>query len=73
MLEELLCCRTPYPGGAPANVATALAKLDCKSAFISALGQDDLAKQMIELLEGKASTVPCHCATVCWRAASARS
>lgn len=43
---------TPYPGGAPANVATALAKLECKSAFISALGQDDLAKQMIELLEG---------------------
>ncbi|KAK9909596.1 hypothetical protein WJX75_004721 [Coccomyxa subellipsoidea] len=41
---------TPYPGGAPANVAAALAKLNVKVAFISALGKDDLAKQMMDLL-----------------------
>ncbi|KAK9808320.1 hypothetical protein WJX73_000806 [Symbiochloris irregularis] len=42
---------TPYPGGAPANVACAVAKHDCKSAFITALGQDELAQKMIKLLE----------------------
>ncbi|CAL8467862.1 g7400 [Coccomyxa elongata] len=41
---------TPYPGGAPANVAAALAKLSVKVAFISALGKDDLAVQMMDLL-----------------------
>ncbi len=44
--------RTPYPGGAPANVAAALAKLNVKVAFISALGKDDLAVQMMDLLAG---------------------
>lgn len=44
--------RTPYPGGAPANVAAALAKLSVKVAFISALGQDNLAVQMLDLLSG---------------------
>ncbi|EIE20911.1 Ribokinase-like protein [Coccomyxa subellipsoidea C-169] len=41
---------TPYPGGAPANVAAAIAKLNVKVAFISALGKDDLAEQMMDLL-----------------------
>ena len=45
-------CRTPYPGGAPANVAAALGRLGVKVAFVSALGQDDLARQMLSLLKG---------------------
>ena len=44
---------TPYPGGAPANVAAALGKLGAKVGFISAFGNDDLAKQMQTLLKGK--------------------
>ena len=46
------CCRTPYPGGAPANVAAALGRLGVKVGFISALGDDDLAHQMLDLLKG---------------------
>ena len=45
--------RTPYPGGAPANVAAALGKLGAKVGFITAFGNDDLAKQMQQLLEGE--------------------
>ncbi len=52
---SLSICRTPYPGGAPANVAAALAKLGVKVGFISALGQDDLAVQMLDLLSGQPS------------------
>lgn len=51
-LHDSCFCRTPYPGGAPANVAAALGKLGVKVAFISALGQDDLAVQMLDLLSG---------------------
>lgn len=50
--ERAACCRTPYPGGAPANVAAALGRLGIKVAFVSALGNDDLAKQMLDLLKG---------------------
>ena len=32
---------TSYPGGAPANVASALTKLGTSSAFIGCVGQDD--------------------------------
>lgn len=45
--------RTPYPGGAPANVAAALGKLGLDVSFVSAIGKDDLAKQMLELLASK--------------------
>lgn len=45
--------RTPYPGGAPANVACALAKLGTKVVFIGNLGQDDLGDQMSQLLTSK--------------------
>lgn len=45
------CCRTPYPGGAPANVACALATLGDKVSFVSALGEDDLAADLIDLLK----------------------
>ena len=47
-----LFCRTPYPGGAPANLACALQKLGTNAAFISALGQDELAVKMMDLLKG---------------------
>ncbi|MEL6579860.1 MAG: carbohydrate kinase [Cyanobacteria bacterium J06621_12] len=42
---------TSYPGGAPANVACALAKLGTPSAFIGSVGQDDLGKELVLLLE----------------------
>ena len=44
--------RTPYPGGAPANVAAALGRLGVQVAFVSALGKDELAQQMLSLLKG---------------------
>jgi hypothetical protein len=43
---------TPYPGGAPANVATALARLGVPTAFVSALGSDDMGEKMVALLAG---------------------
>ncbi|MGK7891087.1 MAG: carbohydrate kinase [Leptolyngbyaceae cyanobacterium] len=42
---------TPYPGGAPANVACALAKLGTSSGFIGCVGQDDPGDQLVALLE----------------------
>lgn len=44
---------TPYPGGAPANVATALARLGVPTAFVSALGRDEMGEGMMELLRGR--------------------
>lgn len=44
---------TPYPGGAPANVATALARLGVHSLFLSAIGKDELGDNFITLLTGK--------------------
>jgi fructokinase len=41
---------TPYPGGAPANVACALAKLGTKAGFVGAVGSDDLGNSLVELL-----------------------
>lgn len=43
----------PYPGGAPANVAAALGRLGVKVSFISAVGQDELGENMLELLSCK--------------------
>lgn len=42
---------TDYPGGAPANVATAIAKLGTPSRLISCLGQDDLGDWLIQVAE----------------------
>ena len=42
---------TPYPGGAPANVACALSKLGTPSAFIGCVGKDEPGRELIELLE----------------------
>jgi fructokinase len=41
---------TPYPGGAPANVACALVKLGTPAGFIGALGQDQPGNALLELL-----------------------
>jgi fructokinase len=42
---------TSYPGGAPANVACALAKLGTKAGFIGAVGSDNLGNSLVELLK----------------------
>ena len=42
---------TLYPGGAPANVACALAKLGTPSAFIGRVGKDPQGEQLVRLLE----------------------
>lgn len=53
-------CRTPYPGGAPANVAAALGKLGASVGFITAFGNDELAKRMKSLLQGSRSFSHTH-------------
>ena len=42
---------TPYPGGAPANVACALVKLGTSSAFIGCVGQDQAGNDLVQLLK----------------------
>lgn len=42
---------TPFPGGAPANVATALSQLGVKCTFFTALGKDEFGDKLIALLE----------------------
>ncbi|MGL5063944.1 MAG: carbohydrate kinase family protein [Microcoleus sp.] len=42
---------TAYPGGAPANVACALAKLGTPTAFIGAVGADDLGNSLVKVLQ----------------------
>lgn len=42
---------TPYPGGAPANVACALVKLGTPSGFIGCVGQDETGDTLIKLLQ----------------------
>jgi fructokinase len=41
---------TPYPGGAPANVACALTKLGSNSGFIGCIGEDEVGNQLIQVL-----------------------
>ena len=41
---------TPYPGGAPANVACALEKLGTSAGFIGCVGQDDPGDKLVALL-----------------------
>lgn len=48
---------TPYPGGAPANVACALAKLGTPAAFIGCVGQDGAGKELLKLLESVGADV----------------
>ncbi|MBE9126135.1 MULTISPECIES: carbohydrate kinase family protein [unclassified Coleofasciculus] len=42
---------TDYPGGAPANVATALVKLGTPAGFIGCVGQDKPGNELVQLLE----------------------
>lgn len=42
---------TPYPGGAPANVATALTKLGTPSGFIGCVGQDETGDRLISVIQ----------------------
>ncbi len=41
---------TPYPGGAPANVATALVKLGVPSGFIGCIGKDKSGDVLVNIL-----------------------
>ena len=41
---------TPYPGGAPANVACALVKLGTSAGFIGAVGKDEPGNELVQLL-----------------------
>ena len=42
---------TPYPGGAPANVACALVKLGTPAGFIGAVGEDESGNTLVNLLQ----------------------
>jgi fructokinase len=42
---------TDYPGGAPANVATALVKLGTSAAFMGCVGEDRPGEELVELLK----------------------
>ncbi|HEY9674643.1 MAG TPA: carbohydrate kinase [Waterburya sp.] len=42
---------TPYPGGAPANVACALVKLGTPAGFIGCVGQDEAGDTVVKLLQ----------------------
>ncbi|MBW4563639.1 MAG: carbohydrate kinase [Mojavia pulchra JT2-VF2] len=42
---------TPYPGGAPANVACALVKLGTSTGFIGAVGEDEPGNALVNLLQ----------------------
>ncbi|WP_193195302.1 carbohydrate kinase family protein [Nostoc sp. MG11] len=42
---------TPYPGGAPANVACALVKLGTPAGFIGAVGEDEPGNALVKLLQ----------------------
>lgn len=42
---------TPYPGGAPANVACALVKLGTPAGFIGCVGKDKAGDELVQLLQ----------------------
>lgn len=48
---EMVKSWTPYPGGAPANVATALAKLGTSTGFIGCIGKDHLGEALVQTLQ----------------------
>jgi fructokinase len=51
--KEEVSSWTPYPGGAPANVATAASRLGDHTAFISAIGDDTLGEDFVHLLRDR--------------------
>ena len=42
---------TPYPGGAPANVACSLVKLGTEAGFVGCVGQDEGGDALVQLLQ----------------------
>lgn len=48
---EQVASWTDYAGGAPANVACALAKLGTPTGFIGCVGEDEPGEQLVDLLE----------------------
>ncbi|NJL40298.1 MAG: carbohydrate kinase [Leptolyngbyaceae cyanobacterium RM2_2_4] len=42
---------TPYPGGAPANVACSLVKLGTSAGFIGCVGEDEPGRTLVDLLK----------------------
>lgn len=42
---------TPYPGGAPANVACSLVKLGTTAGFIGCVGEDDAGNELVQVLQ----------------------
>src|ERR671932_424499 len=42
---------TPYPGGAPANVACALVKLGTSAGFVGCVGEDEPGDTLVQLLQ----------------------
>lgn len=42
---------TPYPGGAPANVACALVKLGTSAGFVGCVGEDETGDKLVQLLQ----------------------
>jgi len=42
---------TPYPGGAPANVACALVKLGTSAGFVGCVGEDEPGNDLVQLLQ----------------------
>jgi fructokinase len=42
---------TPYPGGAPANVACALVKLGISAGFVGCVGIDEAGNELVKLLQ----------------------
>jgi len=51
--REKVTSWTPYPGGAPLNVATALSKLGIPTLFVSALGKDDRGEELMTLIKDR--------------------
>ncbi len=48
---EAVTSWTPYPGGAPANVACGLAKLGTASGFIGCVGKDRAGVELVQVLQ----------------------
>ena len=48
---ELVESWTPYPGGAPANVACGLVKLGTSAGFVGCVGQDEPGDNLVALLQ----------------------
>jgi fructokinase len=47
---SLVSSWTPYPGGAPANVACALVKLGIPAGFVGCVGEDEPGNELVKLL-----------------------